>query len=386
MDAEYDNLRAAFEWIVSERPYGHSLGALLPTLSIHWIVSGSLDEGGKVLDRVLQIETKRTKSRARALVIVAWLAINQGDPDRAQLAATEARVLAAEAHDELTFAYANLSLGAAGLATGDIDAAERYFSSALEESRRDSYIATSALRGLAAIAGRRHDLQLQRDYLRHGIEISQRCHESWECAATLSARAVSEWERGAVSQAWALAADSLRLRHQFGDRIGMAQAVEILAWCSAGQRNFAAAARLLRVAETIRRDVGSTLATELTHHHTDCEQAIASQLGQQPAELAGAELVGLGLDQLLQLAMDDRPAPSQTATRKADSALTRREHEIADLVAEGLSNREIAARVVISQRTAEGHIEHILTKLGFTSRVQIAAWVVEQRHSVKAEN
>lgn len=57
------------------------------------------------------------------------------------------------------------------------------------------------------------------------------------------------------------------------------------------------------------------------------------------------------------------------------SGLTRREREVAQLVARGLSNREIAAGLVISQRTAETHIEHILAKMGFNSRTQIAAWV-----------
>ena len=57
--------------------------------------------------------------------------------------------------------------------------------------------------------------------------------------------------------------------------------------------------------------------------------------------------------------------------------LTRREHEIAGLIGEGLSNREIAARLVISQRTAETHVEHILSKLGFTSRAQVARWVAD---------
>ncbi|MCF6429274.1 response regulator transcription factor, partial [Amycolatopsis tucumanensis] len=55
--------------------------------------------------------------------------------------------------------------------------------------------------------------------------------------------------------------------------------------------------------------------------------------------------------------------------------LTARESEIAALVAKGLSNRQIAGQLVISQRTAETHVEHILAKLGFTSRSQIAAWV-----------
>ena len=48
---------------------------------------------------------------------------------------------------------------------------------------------------------------------------------------------------------------------------------------------------------------------------------------------------------------------------------------MARLIAAGRSNKEIAARLVISQRTAEGHVEHILTKLGFTSRAQIAVWI-----------
>lgn len=59
-------------------------------------------------------------------------------------------------------------------------------------------------------------------------------------------------------------------------------------------------------------------------------------------------------------------------------ALTRREREVAALVAEGLTNREIAERLFISERTADGHLEHIREKLGVSSRAQIAAWFVEQ--------
>lgn len=59
---------------------------------------------------------------------------------------------------------------------------------------------------------------------------------------------------------------------------------------------------------------------------------------------------------------------------KTPSALTSRELEVATLVAEGLTNRQIADRLVISERTAQNHVQHILTKLGFASRSQIAAW------------
>jgi len=63
----------------------------------------------------------------------------------------------------------------------------------------------------------------------------------------------------------------------------------------------------------------------------------------------------------------------------ADPKLTRRAIEVADLVALGLTNREIAKRLFLSDRTVEWHIEQILNKLGFSSRSQIAAWLVHRR-------
>jgi DNA-binding NarL/FixJ family response regulator len=66
------------------------------------------------------------------------------------------------------------------------------------------------------------------------------------------------------------------------------------------------------------------------------------------------------------------PAPSFPV---ADAGLTKREREVATLIADGLSNRGIATLLSTSQRTAESHVEHILRKLGFTSRVQVAAWI-----------
>src|SRR6266700_6049183 len=58
--------------------------------------------------------------------------------------------------------------------------------------------------------------------------------------------------------------------------------------------------------------------------------------------------------------------------------LSRREQQVAELVADGLSNRQIADRLYISERTAEGHLEHIRNKLGVSSRVQVAAWITER--------
>ncbi len=71
---------------------------------------------------------------------------------------------------------------------------------------------------------------------------------------------------------------------------------------------------------------------------------------------------------------------------KRPVVLSRREQEVAALVARGLTNREIARTLFPSERTAENHVQHILTKLGFGSRAQIAAWAVTEGLSAPVEN
>ncbi|SPL98388.1 Possible protein kinase/ transcriptional regulator, LuxR family protein [[Actinomadura] parvosata subsp. kistnae] len=64
---------------------------------------------------------------------------------------------------------------------------------------------------------------------------------------------------------------------------------------------------------------------------------------------------------------------------RAAGPLTRREDEIAVLVSQGLTSRQIAAAAHISERTVENHVQHILGKLGFTNRTQIATWIAAGR-------
>jgi DNA-binding CsgD family transcriptional regulator len=90
----------------------------------------------------------------------------------------------------------------------------------------------------------------------------------------------------------------------------------------------------------------------------------------------------MSVDDIVSFVLDEHhPAPAQQLPRReaVSPDLTRRESEIADLIARGLSNKDIAEKLVISQRTAEGHVTHLLHKLGFESRARVAAWVAERR-------
>jgi DNA-binding NarL/FixJ family response regulator len=73
------------------------------------------------------------------------------------------------------------------------------------------------------------------------------------------------------------------------------------------------------------------------------------------------------------------PPAGAAEPRTGVKALTRREREIAELVADGLGNRDIAERLYLSKRTVDSHVEHVFTKLGFSSRAQLTAWVLERR-------
>jgi DNA-binding CsgD family transcriptional regulator len=84
------------------------------------------------------------------------------------------------------------------------------------------------------------------------------------------------------------------------------------------------------------------------------------------------------------LSPDERPAP-RAARGEDGTGLTPREREVAALIGRGLTSREIAAALVITERTADTHAEHIRAKLGARSRAEIAAWAVRHGLNEAAE-
>jgi non-specific serine/threonine protein kinase len=208
-------------------------------------------------------------------------------------------------------------------------------------------------------------------------------HEHWWKAYALWVQGLQIWRSGDTRRATEAESDVLRKFHAVNDRLGTALVLEALAWMAAqGQRSEAErAAVLLGAADTLWHTLGAPLSefSYLSGYHQDCEQTARRSCGTKSFEASFDHGTQLDLDAAVRIALaEDKPKPATPETEWS-TQLTPREREIAALAAEGLSNKEIASRLVISQRTAETHIEHILVKLGFTSRNQIAAWVAEHR-------
>jgi non-specific serine/threonine protein kinase len=104
--------------------------------------------------------------------------------------------------------------------------------------------------------------------------------------------------------------------------------------------------------------------------------AVRRRLGEQEWRSALAEGRALSTEQAVALALADEPA-RPAAPPEPTPALSRREREVTALIARGLSNREISAALVITEKTVGSHVEHIMTKLGLRSRTRVAVWAIE---------
>jgi non-specific serine/threonine protein kinase len=161
----------------------------------------------------------------------------------------------------------------------------------------------------------------------------------------------------------------------------------VFAWLAADAGRCQRAAWLLGAAQALWERTGGRLSGSavLEGHHLRSAATAASGLGTARYVELHAAGVTRPLAQIAALAItgaDVLPEPPDPRSTGEDAdgwqgseALTSRERQIAVLVARGLSNREIAARLVISKRTVDAHVNHIFAKLGLSSRVQLTIWL-----------
>jgi DNA-binding CsgD family transcriptional regulator len=213
------------------------------------------------------------------------------------------------------------------------------------------------------------------------VAVCQPRGEWWHCGFSLYSLGLGRWKRGDPYTAGARIRDGLLRLRRVNDTIVTTLCLAALAWIYFDEGQPERAATLLGAVTRLSHAMGTRAAVwpELSAYHVRYEQHTRIALGEQRFQVAFARGERLSLDEAVAYALDEQRRSVAPPRADAPTPLTRREQQVADLVGQGLSNQEIADRLVISRRTAETHVENVLTKLGLTNRAQVAAWRAERR-------
>jgi non-specific serine/threonine protein kinase len=386
LHGEHGNLRTAFEFCLTEPDEAPTGLQMTSALWFFWIATGLTSEGCRWLERGLGLAKRPSHARARALWVAGYLSILQEDIVAARTMLEECTPIAAQLGDTDAAAWAVQLDGMTMMAEGDLPRARRLLADALDRhratgSRLGTLDASFYLVGVTALLG---DTKSAMQVCTDAIALCDALGERWLKSYMLWDRALVAWLQGDAERAADSALDSLRLAREFSEQWVIALCLEILAWAAGGERGLQRAARLMGAADRLWRRIGAPLLgmRHLVSVHEQERERVRRALGRKAFDAEFGRGQEMRTNAAIGYALAERtPVPATAASQRPDAALTRREHEVAALIAEGMTNKEIAAKLVIARRTAEAHIEHILGKLGFTSRTQIAAWVVEQRET-----
>jgi DNA-binding CsgD family transcriptional regulator len=417
-------LRAALTWLIGR---GDAEGALrlVTALRSFWYSRGHFVEGRAWFERVLALPgaDRLPAARGKALVGASWLAFVLGDASGARTLAHEGLELCRAAGDERGEADAAYVRGAVELTTGSLARARSFGEQALRSSRvaHDVGIETSSLALLAMTAATDGDANAARAWAEEARALLadtvraprtrnvavallllgyfyylRRDHEAARLMAQSSRAIASElgatggptdgattllgWlslEEGDLGRARALFSEVLvGGALQRGERWGTALGLEGCAMLAVEEGLFERALRLAAAAAALRQVIGAPAYPAERVALQRWLPAAKQALGAAAAEAAEQAGLSLAAEEALAEALTDVSAPGSKDALPA--VLTHREDEVARLIERGLSNREIAARLIMSERTVHAHVRNILSKLGLASRTQVALWVNEQ--------
>lgn len=372
------NLRAALEFCVDQP--GESTAGLRMASSLYhyWLLNGLLGEGSYWIDRLLAVVTESGPVRIRGLYAAACLAILRGDVASAQGMLAEATDMCDRHGDSAGRAYVVQAQGLMALVLDDTDEAARLLADSMErfEAVDDNtgsafttvmYSIVSMLRGDSEGVARAHE---------RAREMTVPYGESWIWSFSLWAAGMDAWNRGDLTAAFEQLTAALRLKRPLQDHLGIAECVEGIAWVTATSGELQRAAVLQGAADSIWHGMGMSAETVPGfHRHREESAKLARKLGERPFQAAHRQGLQMTLDEAIAFALEES-AQSRGSTDAAKP--TKREREIAELVALGRSNQEVADELVLSRRTVEAHVQHLMAKLGFNSRSQVAAWVAHQ--------
>lgn len=369
LQAEAANLTAAVRHSLRVGDADRALRLCL-SLRFLWYVRGPLTEGQTFFVAALALPGGSPRVRTQALVEAAALARHRGSLETAEALVADALVAARSLGEPDLVATALLQQGFVLHLRGRYAEAREALEEclALRDAADDRLGAARALHhlGLVATFGE-GDVSQAWDLQVRALALFRELANPRHVATTLIALAELARERRDPAEARVLLAEAIDIIERLQDLPLLSYALYGAAAVAADDNRHSLAVRLLGAAEGVERSCGAPPWPAVQEGSRRWLPSVTARLGHPRVaalRAAGARLTPAGARAL---ATTGEPGP--------DDPLSAREREIALLVAQGLSNRAIARQLVISERTVEGHVAHVLTKLGHSSRAQIAVWV-----------
>jgi predicted ATPase/DNA-binding CsgD family transcriptional regulator len=374
---EHANLRAALEFCLTDPSEVDGGLHMASSLWMFWTGCGLSREGRHWLEELLAASRELSAERVTALWVDGCLAAVDGDHRNALARAEECASLAVRLEDPSGVAHATFVQGMAKLfadqtedSVPDLEAAVRL---ERELPAPNPILPTSLLLlGTAGCLARRFDLATSA--LTEAGVLAEASGEELLQSWTRLFLGLLALDEGRHDEAVDTLRGVLADHRSVGDVGGMGIAVEFLAWSAMDMGQDLRAAELFGVSNALSVAVAQLAGFEGLRRLREVRVAqLEKRLGSLTFEHAVQQGFRRPVADGVSFALEEVTTSPPPLTQDDMWPLTAREREIALLVAQGKSNKQIASHLVISPRTAEGHVQSVLAKLGFTSRTQIAA-------------
>ncbi|GAB3400102.1 ATP-binding protein [Flindersiella endophytica] len=384
LSRELASVRSALEFCSTsdgEAPLGMEMAACLWGL---WLGMGRVVEGHYWLDRLLELCHQPSSARMRALYACGHLHLMSGQHDLGTALNEEAAELAEEYGDRSALAYITFVRGLRytltsepGQAVDQLGDASRQFA-AIGDLGGEAW-AEATICGALSVSAKYDEMLAASE---HADALLRANGDRWTLGWFTWIRACALWGLGRFDESEADLRTAMVISFEINHLQALGFSFETMGWIASAQGQYDQAAAHLGTAAKVWEKFSEPRLNIATMHqaHDDAVAMAKARLGGTRFQAQFAKGAALPLRVAVAQAIEQgerrRRASGQQLTGWA--ALTRREQEVAVLVADGMSNRQIAERLVVSKRTIDSHIEHILGKLTYSSRAQIASLAVAQ--------